>query len=57
MKRLATFVTLLPATAFAHGAHPPVAPEAHGVAHALPVLVALAITVGLGLELYARWRQ
>ncbi|MEL7114563.1 MAG: hypothetical protein AAGP08_03065 [Pseudomonadota bacterium] len=56
MKRLATLAALLPATAFAHGAHAPVPETAHGAAHSTPVLAGLLVAFAVGLALIKRWR-
>ncbi|MFD1343853.1 hypothetical protein [Litorisediminicola beolgyonensis] len=57
MKRLLTLMIMAPGAALAHGVHGPVPAEAHGLAHAGPVLAVLVIAGAAGLALkQRRWR-
>lgn len=55
MKRITALLALLPATAFAHGAHAPV-PDAglHGLAHALPAVAVVALVAAVLVAWRAR---
>ena len=57
MKRLTTLAALLPASAMAHGAHPPVPDMVHGLSHAGPLMGLAVIAIAGGMALYQRWRS
>ena len=57
MKKLVTLFTVLPGLALAHGNHAPVPEAAHGLAHAVPVLVGAVILAGVGFVIIQRWRS
>lgn len=55
MKKLATFLTVLPGISFAHGGHPPLPEAAHSLTHLGPVLGFGLICVVVGVVLHRRW--
>lgn len=55
MKKLATFLTVLPGISFAHGGHPPLPEATHSLTHLDPVLGFGLICVVVGVVLHRRW--
>ena len=57
MKKLSLILTVLPSLSLAHGGHAPLPEPAHGLSHAMPVLVQVVIAVVLGALLWQRNRS
>jgi len=57
MKKLSLILTFLPSLSLAHGGHAPLPEPAHGLSHAMPVLVLVVIAVVLGALLWQRNRS
>ncbi|WP_238365334.1 hypothetical protein [Mesobacterium pallidum] len=57
MKRIATLIALVPASAMAHGAHAPVPAVAHNTVHVLPLLGLAVIVAAAALAWLGRVRE